>query len=153
MRKLKNLEEVNASALPAKVLVLLSKYANALRKHNGLILKLSSLNVFRNVHKTSCRAKHPEVHEVYQELLDEVRVHLKKGTMYTNSHHRFKNQQYRARRTSEYKVDKELRAHRAAQAAVKKAKKANAAAVRSRANHGQIVVGKEIEPQLSAFGD
>ena len=50
MRKLKNLEEVNAAALPAKVLVLLSKYANALRKHNGLILKLSSLNVFRNVH-------------------------------------------------------------------------------------------------------
>jgi hypothetical protein len=91
MRKLNSLKEVSASVLPAKVLALLSMYASALRKHNGLILKLSSMNVFRHVYNTRLVAKHPDVHAVYNELLKEVQGHVYNGTMYTNDHKRFKN--------------------------------------------------------------
>lgn len=89
--KLDSLEHVNASALPANVLVLLSKYAVALRRHNGLILKLSSLNIFRHVHSTNKVSEHFEVHFAYQELLTEVRQQVAAGNMYTNAHKRFKD--------------------------------------------------------------
>jgi len=82
--KLSSLENVNALALPAKVLVLLSKYAKSLRAHNGTVLKLSSLRVFRHIHVTCMKASSPKLNEIYSELLEEVDLHIKAGTMYTN---------------------------------------------------------------------
>lgn len=84
MNKLVSLEEVNASILPAKVLVLLSKYAQAMRKHTGLVIKISSLNVFRHVHNTNKLADHSEIHRLHRELLIEVNHHLRAKTMQTN---------------------------------------------------------------------
>ena len=84
MGKLASLEEVNASVLPARVLVLLSKYAQAMRKHTGLVIKISSLNVFKHVHNTHKLTQHPAVQKLYQELLGEVSTHIAQGTMHTN---------------------------------------------------------------------
>ena len=84
MGNLKSLEDVSASALPAKVLVLLSKYAQALRKSSGLIIKLSSLSVFKHVHRTKEDANKAVLNVLYEELLEEVNKHLAMGTMYTN---------------------------------------------------------------------
>jgi len=84
VHKLNNLENVNALALPATVLVLLSKYAKSLRAHNGTILKLSSLRVFKHIHGTCIKANNPRLYEIYTELLEEVNLHIKAGTMYTN---------------------------------------------------------------------
>jgi len=81
---LKSLEDVNALALPAKVLVLLSKYAQALRDHNGTILKLSSLRVFKHIHDTCEEANYHKLDKIYAKLLKEVNQHIHSGTMYTN---------------------------------------------------------------------
>ena len=84
MGKLVSLNEVNASVLPAKVLVLLSKYAQAVRKHTGLVVKISSLNVFKHVHNTNKITSHIQVRQLHRELLIEVNGHLREGTMQTN---------------------------------------------------------------------
>ena len=84
MGKLISLEEVNASVLPAKVLVLLSKYAQAMRKHTGLVIKISSLNVFKHVHNTNKLTGHLQIRQLHRELLLEVNSHLRAGTMQTD---------------------------------------------------------------------
>ncbi len=84
MGNLTNLDEVNASVLPAKVLVLLSKYAQSMRKHTGLVIKISSLNVFSHVHNTNKLTDHPEIRQLHRDLLLEVNRHLREGTMQTN---------------------------------------------------------------------
>jgi hypothetical protein len=84
MGNLIHLEEVNASVLPAKVLVLLSKYAQAMRKHTGLVIKISSLNVFKHVHNTNRLTDHLQIRKLHRELLLEVNSHLRAGTMQTN---------------------------------------------------------------------
>ncbi len=84
MGKLISLDEVNASVLPAKVLVLLSKYAQSMRKHTGLVIKISSMNVFKHVHNTNKLTEHPEVRRLHRDLLVEVNHHLLEGTMQTN---------------------------------------------------------------------
>ena len=84
MGKLISLEEVNAAILPATVLVLLSKYAQAIRKTTGLVIKISSLNVFQHVHDTNGLTEFLEVQQLYRELQFEVNRHLQAGTMQTN---------------------------------------------------------------------
>ncbi len=84
MGKLVSLDEVNASVLPAKVLVLLSKYAQAMRKHTGLVIKISSLNVFKHVHNTNKLTDHIQIRQLHRELRLEVNNHLREGTMQTN---------------------------------------------------------------------
>lgn len=84
MAKLVSLEEVSAAVLPAQVLVLLSKYAQATRKHTGLVIKISSVNVFRHVHNTHKLTGHSAVKNLYSELLNEVGMHINAGTMHTN---------------------------------------------------------------------
>lgn len=84
MGELVSLEEVDASVLPAKVLVLLSKYAQAIRKHTGLVIKISSLNIFKHVHNTNIMTDHQQVEQLYRELLLEVNSHLRGGTMRTH---------------------------------------------------------------------
>ena len=84
MGQITSLKNVNALALPAKVLVLLSKYAQALRAHNGTVLKLSSLRVFKHIHTTCMKANDQTLIHIYVELLREVNIHLEAGTMYTN---------------------------------------------------------------------
>jgi len=83
MGKIVNLEEVSAAVLPAKILVLLSKYAQAMRKHTGLVIKISSLNVFKHVHSTHKLTQHPAVRKLHMELLREVSTHIEQGTMHT----------------------------------------------------------------------
>lgn len=84
MDKLVSLEEVDASVLPAKVLVLLSKYSQAVRKHTGLVIKISSLNIFQHIHNTQKLTDHLRVQQRHQELLIEVNSHLRAGTMRTH---------------------------------------------------------------------
>ncbi len=84
MGKLVSLDEVNASVLPAKVLVLLSKYAQAMRKHTGLVIKISSLNVFKHVHNTNKLTDHLQIKQLHRDLILEVNKHLRAGTMQTN---------------------------------------------------------------------
>ena len=84
MDKLKSLEDVNASSLPAKMLILLSKYAKALRQTNGTVIKLSSLRVFMHVHQTCVAAQNEELNHYYREMLKEINLHIQAGTMFTN---------------------------------------------------------------------
>jgi len=83
MGRFVNLEEVSAEVLPANVLVLLSKYAQAMRKHTGLVIKISSLNVFKHVHDTQKLTRHPAVKKLHAALLREISEHLEQGTMHT----------------------------------------------------------------------
>jgi len=85
MGKLVSLKEVNATVLPANVLVLLSKYAQAVRQHTGLVIKVSSLNVFTHVHNTSKLTQNLIVRGLHRDLLLTVNAHLREGTMQTNS--------------------------------------------------------------------
>lgn len=81
MKKVKNLYGVKATVLPARVMVLLSKYSQAVKEFEGVIIQLSSLNVFKHVHNSYTRSKHPAVHKCYKYLLHEVNNHLADGNM------------------------------------------------------------------------
>ncbi len=85
MNKVKNLYGVKATVLPAKVMVLLSKYSQAVKEYEGAVIQLSSLNVFKHVHNSYSRSKHPAVHNCYKYLLREVNYHLKEGNMTVSS--------------------------------------------------------------------
>ncbi len=85
MKKVKNLYGVKATVLPAKVMVLLSKYAQAIKEFEGVVIQLSSLNVFKHVHNSYTRSKHPAVHKCYKYLLREVNMHLQEGNMALSS--------------------------------------------------------------------
>lgn len=103
MNKLKSLEEVNALALPAKVLVLLSKYTKVLKMKNGTVIKLSSLRVFLHVHQTCLKAKDTRLNIIYYQLLDEVNRHIQTGTMFTNE-----EKNMRLSKNKERRLDKRL---------------------------------------------
>ncbi len=81
MKKVNNLYNVKATVLPAKVLVLLSKFAKHVKEHDGVVIQLSSLNVFKHVHNSCARSKHPDVHHCYKLLLREVNKNLSQGNM------------------------------------------------------------------------
>ncbi len=81
MKKVKNLYAVKANVLPARVMVLLSKYAQIIKEHEGVVIQLSSLNVFKHVHASYIRSNHQDVHRCYKVLLSEVNRHLAEGNM------------------------------------------------------------------------
>jgi len=85
MKKVKSLYGVKATVLPAKVMVLLSKYSQAIKEFEGVVIQLSSLNVFKHVHNSYTRSKHPVVHKCYRYLLREVNKHLAEGNMALSS--------------------------------------------------------------------
>ena len=85
MKKVKNLYGVKATVLPAKVMVLLSKYSQAVKEYEGAVIQLSSLNVFKHVHNSYARSTHPAVRRCYRYLLKEVNNHLQEGNMSTSS--------------------------------------------------------------------
>jgi len=84
MATLISLDQVNASILPANVMVLLSKYAQATHRYTGMVVELSSMSVFEQVHKTNRLTSNLEVRRLHRNLLVEVNRHLLKGTMHTN---------------------------------------------------------------------
>lgn len=81
MKKVSNLYNVKATVLPARVLVLLSKYAKYVKEHDGVVIQLSSLNVFKHVHNSCARSRNPDVHNCYKLLLREVNKNLLEGNM------------------------------------------------------------------------
>lgn len=85
MGKLISLNEVNATILPGRVLVLLSKYAQELRKHTGLVIKVSSMNVFRHVDNTRKFTENPVIHKIHKQMLIEVNKQLATGSMQTHA--------------------------------------------------------------------
>ncbi|GAA6137587.1 hypothetical protein NBRC116583_13340 [Arenicella sp. 4NH20-0111] len=86
MKKIRNLYSAKATVLPARVMVLLSKYSQAVKEHEGVVIQLSSLNVFKHVHASYARSRHPAVHKSYKMLLNEVNLHLSEGNMVSESH-------------------------------------------------------------------
>lgn len=88
MGKLINLSEVSPDLLPGPVLVLLSKYSQALHKHDGIIIKVSSMNVFKHVEQTGKDTKNPIVFKLYRRLLIEVNKQLNLRRMQTHKERR-----------------------------------------------------------------
>ena len=84
MKKLTNLKNVNALALPAKILVAMSKYARTLEETNGDVIRLSSLNVFNDIHSTCLKAKDQSLNKQYYEILDLANMYIESGVMFTN---------------------------------------------------------------------
>ena len=83
--KLKSLYNVKAKVLPPRVMVLLSKFAKAIKDEDGVTIKLSSLNVFKHIHNSYVISTSAEVEYCYIELAKEVNEHLENGTMETHS--------------------------------------------------------------------
>ena len=81
MERLSNLYGVKATVLPASVLVLLSKYSRAVKDCDGVIIQLSSLNVFKHVHNSFARSSSSSVKRCYRALLRDVNRHLSEGNM------------------------------------------------------------------------
>ena len=79
--KLKSLYNVEAKVLPPRVMVLLSKFAKAIKNADGVTIKLSSLNVFKHIHNSYVISTSAEVEYCYIELAKEVNEHLENGSM------------------------------------------------------------------------
>ena len=81
-RILKGLDKLDASTLPANILVLLSQYAKAIEQHNGIVVQLSSLNVFKHVEQTATLCNDPRIRLIYRRLLVQTSDHVRAGSMY-----------------------------------------------------------------------
>lgn len=81
MELMTNLYGVKATALPASVLVLLAKYSQAIKETDGVVIQLSSLNVFKHVHNSYARSKSSIVKKCYKSLLRDVNRHIRDGNM------------------------------------------------------------------------
>ena len=77
----KNLYTVKARVLPSTVMVLLSKFAQAVKEEDGSTMQLSSNNVFKHVYNYYSSSKSSKVKAYYRCLLKEVNHHLEQGTM------------------------------------------------------------------------
>ena len=81
MNTVKDLNDVEAKVLPARVMVLLSKYSQALKEDESIIIQLSSLNVFKHVHQSYLNTTSSRVIKYYNILLKEVNLHVQNGDM------------------------------------------------------------------------
>ena len=81
MELMTNLYGVKATVLPASVLVLLAKYSKAIKETDGVVIQLSSLNVFKHVHNSYARSQSSLVKKHYKLLLKDVNRHIKDGNM------------------------------------------------------------------------
>jgi len=81
MERVNNLSGVKANAFPSSVLVLLSKYATVVKDADGVVIQLSSLNVFKHVHNSYLNTRSSSVKRYYRLLLREVNQHIAEGNM------------------------------------------------------------------------
>lgn len=78
-----SLDQVDAGTLPAKILVLLSKFAIAIKEHNGLVIQLNSLDVFKQAEQANQLCEDPLVQKLYRQLLVQTRSYIRLEEMYT----------------------------------------------------------------------
>jgi len=76
MKVITSTENLELGVLPAKVLLLLSKYAHELKRHNGFILKLSSQHVMRDLHYANALCDSAQLNSIYDEIVLEVNIYL-----------------------------------------------------------------------------
>ena len=81
MERLNNLSGVRANAIPSSVLVLLSKYATVVKDADGIVIQLSSMNVFKHVHNSYLNSRSSSVKRYYRLLLREVNQQISEGNM------------------------------------------------------------------------
>ena len=81
MNIVKDLRDVEAKVLPARVMVLLSKYSQAIKEDESVVIQLSSLNVFKHVHSTFLNTTSSRVKRYYKILLKEVNLQILSGDM------------------------------------------------------------------------
>ena len=82
MNKLLSLQHIKSSALPTKIIVLMSKYAKALKSSNGTVIKLSSLNAFNDIHSSCIAANDEDLNSIYRQLLEQVNIHIETGLIF-----------------------------------------------------------------------
>ena len=85
MEKLISLKHVSASLLPKRVIVLMAKYSQAIHKHSGVAIELSSVDVFKQIHQSRKNCDCLDSQRLHYELLVLVNKHLESGTMHSNS--------------------------------------------------------------------
>jgi len=88
LNRITSLKDISAAMLPARILVLLSKYVVLVREHDDVIIQTSSVNVFAHIDNANKQTRHPEVRLAYYILLRRVNQCLQDGTMRTNEQHR-----------------------------------------------------------------
>ena len=76
MAVIRSLEGVELEVFSPKLMLLLSKYAHELKKHNGLVLKFKSKSIFDDVHRASLLADSDLLQDLYQQALFEVNIQL-----------------------------------------------------------------------------
>ena len=81
MELMTHLYGVKATVLPASVLVLLAKYSKDIKETDGVVIQLSSLNVFKHVHNSYARSNSSVVRKYYKLLLNDVNRHIREGNM------------------------------------------------------------------------
>ena len=76
MAVIRSLEGVELEVFSPKLMLLLSKYAHELKKHNGLVLKFKSKSIFDDVHHASLLVDSDTLQDLYQQALLEVNIQL-----------------------------------------------------------------------------
>ena len=72
LKKRINLDKVHVRVLPPKVIKLLAQFAYYLKKHNGVVIRLSSEDVLQDVHEACIGANFEVLDDIYEEIVDEI---------------------------------------------------------------------------------
>jgi len=76
MQKVESLGDIELEVLPSKVVRIMSKFSHKLRKYNGMVLKLSSKTVLKELEHIHVAIDDHELNGMYFEVEDELSQYL-----------------------------------------------------------------------------
>lgn len=72
MKRRFSLDEVEAHVMSPKVIMLLSQFAYYIKRHDGIIIKLASKTVLKDVHEAHLLANDYILDDIYDRIVDEL---------------------------------------------------------------------------------
>ena len=85
MKKQLDLDEVNINVLPPKVVMLLSQFAHYIKKHDGIVIKLASKTILKDVHDAHLKVNNYILDDLYKKIVDEVNINIEDKTRPTTN--------------------------------------------------------------------
>ena len=76
MQKVESLGDIELEVLPSKVVRIMSKFSHKLRKYNGMIIRLSSKTILKELEHIHAAIDEPELNAIYAEVEDALSQYL-----------------------------------------------------------------------------
>lgn len=77
MSDIKSVGDLEIEVLPPRAIMLLSKFSQKLKKHNGTVLKLASPTILQELEHLYTKVDDPELDKIYDDIKTTLEEHLR----------------------------------------------------------------------------